>query len=112
MGQCTRCGENAGLLMSVCDDCIRRGNEAARQRQQEAAAARAAAIAQVKCAGCGGSMQSFGKVPIRTGGSSGGMHLLAGEWADVGERLMVLDLFRCGECRRVDFYDMDLQLGS
>lgn len=111
MGQCTMCGQKAGLLMSMCDDCIRRDTEAARERQREAAVARLAPDADLKCAGCGGSMESFGKVPLRTGGSTGGMHLLMGGFADAGESLMLLDLLRCRECRRVDFYDLDLQLG-
>ena len=43
MGRCTRCGANAGFLMSLCDDCIRAAEaEAAADRQAEVDAARAA----------------------------------------------------------------------
>ena len=112
MGQCTECGRNAGLLMSVCDDCTRRERDAVEARRRDAAAARTAPYADLKCAGCGGAMQSFGKVPLRTGGSSGGWHMVFGELADAGESLIVLDLLRCRDCRRVEFYDLDLKLGA
>lgn len=32
MAKCTECGKNAGLMMSLCDDCIRKQNDAARTR--------------------------------------------------------------------------------
>jgi hypothetical protein len=111
MGKCTQCGQKARLLMAMCDGCIRRDNEATVERQREVAVARAAPYADLKCAGCGGAMESFGKVPLRIGGSTGGFHLLMGAFAGAGERLMTLDLLRCRECRRVEFYDLDLQLG-
>lgn len=37
MAKCTECGKNAGLMMSVCDDCIRKQNDAARSRPTEPA---------------------------------------------------------------------------
>jgi hypothetical protein len=55
-------------------------------------------------------MQSLGAIPIRVGGTSGGWHLVFGELADLGEKTLTLDVFRCNQCRRVDLYDLDLSL--
>jgi hypothetical protein len=52
-------------------------------------------------------MQSLGQIPIRTGGTSGGWHLLLGEWADAGEGLFPLDVYRCSTCKRIEFFDLD-----
>lgn len=62
------------------------------------------------CPVCKIEMLSLGQVPIRVGGTSGGWHLLLGEWADVSEGVFPLDVFRCSQCRRVEFYDLDLSL--
>jgi len=59
---------------------------------------------------CKTPMQSIGAVPVRVGGTSGGWHLLFGELADLGEKTITLDMFRCNQCRRVDMYDLDLSL--
>jgi hypothetical protein len=55
-------------------------------------------------------MHSLGQLPIRTGGTSGGWHLLLGEWADMTENVLPLDVFRCSPCKRVEFFDLDLSL--
>jgi hypothetical protein len=55
-------------------------------------------------------MQSLGQVPIRVGGTGGGWHLLLGEWADVTERVFPLDVYRCSNCKQVEFFDLDLSL--
>jgi hypothetical protein len=55
-------------------------------------------------------MQSLGQIPIRVGGSSGGWHLLLGEWADLREGVLPLDVYRCSQCKRVEFFDTDLSL--
>jgi hypothetical protein len=55
-------------------------------------------------------MQSLGRIPIRTGGTSGGWHLLLGEWADAGEGLFSLDVYRCSTCKRIEFFDLDESL--
>lgn len=62
------------------------------------------------CSVCKTQMQSLGQIPIRTGGTSGGWHLLLGEWADATERVFPLDVYRCGRCKRVEFFDLDLSL--
>ena len=62
------------------------------------------------CFVCKNQMLSLGAIPIRVGGTSGGWHLLFGEWADVGEKTLSIDMYRCDHCRRVDMYDLDLSL--
>jgi hypothetical protein len=64
----------------------------------------------MECFACRAPMQSLGQLPIRTGGTTGGWHLLLGEWADVTEGVLPLDVFRCPRCRRVEFFDLDLSL--
>jgi len=55
-------------------------------------------------------MQELGPIPVRVGGTSGGWHLLLGEWPDMTERVLPLDVYRCSDCRRVEFLDLDLSL--
>lgn len=69
-------------------------------------------MAEPICAACKTPMQSLGQIPIRVGGTSGGWHLLLGEWADMTEGVLPLDVFRCDRCRRVEMYDLDLSLPS
>ena len=64
----------------------------------------------MKCPACRTEMESLGQLPIRVGGTTGGWHLLLGNWADMRESIMPLDVFRCGTCKRVEFFDMDLSL--
>lgn len=61
----------------------------------------------MECSVCHSTMESLGQLPIRTGGTGGGWHLLLGEWADVTEGVVPLDVFRCPRCTRVEFYDLD-----
>lgn len=64
----------------------------------------------MQCTNCKTPMQSLGQIPIRVGGTSGGWHLLLGEWADTTERVFPLDVYRCAECKRVELFDLDLSL--
>ena len=64
----------------------------------------------MKCSTCKSEMDSLGQLPIRVGGTTGVRHLLLGNWADVKESLMPLDVFRCARCKRVEFFDLDLSL--
>ena len=64
----------------------------------------------MRCAACKTEMESLGKVPVRVGGSSGGWHLLFGNWADMTEQIWPLEVYRCRSCRRVEFFDEDLSL--
>ena len=64
----------------------------------------------MECSCCRRPMQSLGQIPIRVGGRSGGWHLLLGEAADVMESVFPLDVYRCSNCKRVEFFDFDLSL--
>ena len=64
----------------------------------------------MNCSVCNQAMRSLGQLPIRVGGTSGGWHLLFGNLADVSEDVLPLDVYRCPQCRRVEFFDLDLSL--
>ena len=66
--------------------------------------------ASPQCPCCRVQLQVLGQVPVRTGGTSGGWHLLFGEWADIGEGVLLLDAYRCPQCSRLEFYDHDFSL--
>ena len=63
-----------------------------------------------QCPWCRVALHSLGQVPVRAGGTSGGWHLVFGEWADVGEGVLLLDAYRCPRCSRLEFYDHDFSL--
>ena len=64
----------------------------------------------MKCLACKSEMDSLGQLPIRVGGTTGGWHLLLGNWADMRESILPLDVYRCATCKRVEFFDLDLSL--
>ena len=64
----------------------------------------------MKCPACRTEMDSLGQLPIRVGGTTGGWHLLLGNWADMRESILPLDVYRCSTCKRVEFFDLDLSL--
>ncbi|HEX8674787.1 MAG TPA: hypothetical protein VF710_23005 [Longimicrobium sp.] len=107
MAQCSVCGENAGFMMSMCDACLAKQNEAARTPPQQPGEPR---IPEQACSGCGSRMEPLGQLPLRTGGVTGGWHMVFGEMADAGEEILKLDVYRCGECKRVEFFDLDLSI--
>jgi hypothetical protein len=62
------------------------------------------------CPHCKVELRGLGQLPIRVGGTTGGWHLFLGEWADYGESVKPLDLYRCEKCGRLEFYDHDFSL--
>ena len=54
------------------------------------------------CLRCGTQLQSIGKEQFRVGGSSGGWKMAFGEWAELGEELLSLEVFACTQCRKVE----------
>jgi hypothetical protein len=54
------------------------------------------------CLRCGGELRSIGVEQFRVGGSSGGWKLLLGEWAELGEGLLSLEILACVSCRKVE----------
>jgi hypothetical protein len=55
------------------------------------------------CIRCGGTLHSMGVEQFRVGGTSGGWKLLFGEWAELGESTLGLEVLACEQCRRVEF---------
>jgi hypothetical protein len=58
--------------------------------------------ASTACLRCGGALQSMGVEEFRVGGTSGGWKLLVGEWAELGEEMLKLEVLACGSCGFVE----------
>ncbi len=58
--------------------------------------------AGVQCLRCGADLYELGAADIRVGGTSGGWKLLFGEWAELGEDMVSLELLGCRECRHIE----------
>ena len=54
------------------------------------------------CLRCGAVLQSMGVESFRVGGTSGGWKLLFGEWAELGEETIKLEVRACGRCGHVE----------
>jgi hypothetical protein len=54
------------------------------------------------CLRCGASLQSMGVEEFRVGGTSGGWKLLFGEWAELGEGILNLEVLACRACGYVE----------
>ena len=54
------------------------------------------------CLRCGAPIQSMGVEEFRVGGSTGGWKLLFGEWAELSEGMLKLEMFACGSCGKVE----------
>jgi hypothetical protein len=55
------------------------------------------------CVHCGQELTSMGIQQLRVGGSTGGWKLLFGEWAELGEDMLALEVWACEHCRRIEF---------
>jgi hypothetical protein len=55
------------------------------------------------CLRCRTPMQSMGIEQFRTGGTSGGIKLLIGEWGELGEQKLPFELLVCPRCRFTEF---------
>ncbi len=54
------------------------------------------------CLRCGTTMTNTGVHRFRTEGTSGGMKLFFGEWAELGEQMIPMESLVCATCRRVE----------
>jgi hypothetical protein len=59
-------------------------------------------IPEGDCLRCGGPLTPWGVHEFRTGGTTGGAKLLFGEWAELGEDKIPLELRYCPSCGQVD----------
>ena len=58
----------------------------------------------MKCPSCNVDMDAYPGVPFRVGGSGPGMHLLLGNWAELGEQLIPFDIYVCPQCGKIEQY--------
>lgn len=61
-------------------------------------------IEEKRCLRCEVSLEMLGTREFRTGGTTGGWKLLFGEWAELGEDMIELEIWTCPKCRRVELY--------
>ncbi len=54
------------------------------------------------CPRCRTEMLSAGVRKFRTGGTGGGWKLIFGEWAELGEDMLPLEVLGCPDCRYVE----------
>jgi hypothetical protein len=54
------------------------------------------------CLRCRAPIQSMGIEEFRVGGTTGGWKLLFGEWAELGEGILRLEVFACSSCGKVE----------
>ena len=54
------------------------------------------------CVRCGGQLGALGVEHFRVGGVTGGWAALLGNWAEVGEGLLDMEVLACRKCRRVE----------
>ena len=55
-----------------------------------------------ECLRCGNALRSMGVEEFRVGGTSGGWKLLFGEWAELGEGMIKLEVRACQVCGHVE----------
>ena len=54
------------------------------------------------CMRCNAPLHAMGVERFRVGGTSGGWKMLFGEWAELGEEMLPLEVFACTACRKVE----------
>ena len=57
-----------------------------------------------KCSYCGQNAQFVYTAQFRVGGTSGGIKLLLGEWAELGESMIPMYVFVCPNCGKIELY--------
>jgi predicted RNA-binding Zn-ribbon protein involved in translation (DUF1610 family) len=57
-----------------------------------------------KCSSCGQNAQYVFTANFRIGGTSGGMKMLFGDWAELGESMIPMYVFVCPNCAKIELY--------
>jgi len=57
-----------------------------------------------KCQTCNLEMEFAQRVDFRVGGTGGGWKLLFGEWAELGESMIPLEVYVCPQCGRIGLF--------
>ena len=71
-------------------------------RGRETIDANRTAIGPNDCLRCGSPLKSAGVDEFRVGGTSGGWKLFFGEWAELGEGMLKLEVLYCETCAKVE----------
>ena len=58
--------------------------------------------AGIECLRCAAGLRDLGPAEFRVGGTRGGWKLLFGEWAELGEDMVTIDLLACPKCRHIE----------
>ena len=56
----------------------------------------------MSCLRCQQPLWTFGVQKFRIGGTTGGWKMLVGEWAELGEDMVPLEMLACKGCRKVE----------
>jgi hypothetical protein len=54
------------------------------------------------CLRCGARIAPRGVVELRTGGSTGATHFFLGEWAELGEGKLPVEIYSCSRCGHLE----------
>jgi predicted nucleic-acid-binding Zn-ribbon protein len=57
-----------------------------------------------KCSSCGNVAVYVYTASFRIGGTSGGWKLLLGEWAEIGENMIPMNVYVCQNCGKIELY--------
>jgi hypothetical protein len=88
--KCVNCGAGVYDAWDTCPKC----GKDPRVEQPSLAA---------ECSHCGGSLVSLGVDRLRFGGTRGAWKLVFGEWAELGEGVLPVEILACQACRRMEF---------
>jgi len=55
------------------------------------------------CLRCGQPIASLGVTELRTGGSTGARHFFLGQWAELGEGKLRVEVLACEACGHLEF---------
>lgn len=61
------------------------------------------------CVLCKTPMQPVMQMPVRVGGPEAGL-IFFRDIQELDERILILDTYRCPNCRRLEFFDLDMSL--
>ncbi len=57
-----------------------------------------------KCIACGNIFRFLYNANFRIGGTSGGWKIVFGEWAELGEQMLPMEVYACPICGKIELY--------
>jgi len=64
----------------------------------------------IECPRCQKRMSYLGKFPFRLGGMDGAASIFMSGLADANEKVVNFDVHRCKKCRKLEIFDLTLNL--